>query len=931
MKIVYQAFFCVFCIFFAAKVSAQHESKLKIRIDADEHLVHVEQQLTFYNQTDRSLSEIILSDWNNAYSAKNTPLAKRFSDEFVRSFHFAKDEEHGHTTLHSITSGDTILWHRPESQVDLIAVDLKTPILPGEKRIFTLQYTLKLPSAKFTGHGFHENGYHLRNWFLTPARIEDGEFLKNSHNNLDDISNGHFNVNLEIENPEAFIVTTDLDKVSSRIFEGKNRIDFALYLERKSDFLSYRNAFIDVENNLKPEKTDDIQRAIIVDRIVNFVREKLGDYPNRKIVVSQDDYNKNPFYGLNQLPSFLKVFPQDFIYELKFLRTYTNNFLKQSVALDARKDNWIYDAIQVNLMMDYIDTYHSQAKLTGNLSQFRLLKSYNITNLQFNGQYNYFYMLMARKNLDQPLSTPKDQLIKFNEQIASKYYAGITLKFLDSYLGDDIVEKSIREFYKTAKINDVSSADFASILRKNTDRDIDWYFRSMIATNDIMDYKFREVKKDNDSVRFKIKHRTDREIPVPVYGLKKNQVVFKEWITTVDPDSIYVIPRNDADKIVLNYKYELPEYNMRNNWRALKRFNFSHRPVKFVFFKDLEDPYYNQVLYVPTLSYNLYDGLTPGLRFYNKTMLDKRFIFDINPAYSTNTESLAGSASLSFNQNVRNSKLYHVRYAVGGSKSHYAPDAAYFKFTPIVQFRFRPHDLRDNKKQLLSLRQVVVHRDPTNYQIDGDTQDYSVTNLRYVDNRTELTQHYTFFADFQAATNFGKAAVEFQYRKLFENNRMLSLRFYGGSFLYNKTQSNYFSFSLDRPTDYLFDYNYYGRSESSGFFSQQLILAEGGFKSKLANPFANQWLTTVNTGFTVWNWIEVYGDAGFLKSRNQNEQFVYDSGIRLNLVTDYFEVYLPVYSNNGWEVSKNSYAERIRFIITLSPGTLLNLFTRKWF
>src|SRR5690606_36059549 len=214
--------------------------------------------------------------------------------------------------------------------------------------------------------------------------------------------------------------------------------------ERKSDFLSYRNAFIDVENNLKPEKTDDIQRAIIVDRIVNFVREKLGDYPNRKIVVSQDDYNKNPFYGLNQLPSFLKVFPQDFIYELKFLRTYTNNFLKQSVALDARKDNWIYDAIQVNLMMDYIDTYHSQAKLTGNLSQFRLLKSYNITNLQFNGQYNYFYMLMARKNLDQPLSTPKDQLIKFNEQIASKYYAGITLKFLDSYLGDDIVEKSIR-------------------------------------------------------------------------------------------------------------------------------------------------------------------------------------------------------------------------------------------------------------------------------------------------------------------------------------------------------------------------------------------------------------------------------------------------------------------------------------------------------
>jgi hypothetical protein len=41
-----------------------------------------------------------------------------------------------------------------------------------------------------------------------------------------------------------------------------------------------------------------------------------------------------------------------------------------------------------------------------------------------------------------------------------------------------------------------------------------------------------------------------------------------------------------------------------------------------------------------------------------------------------------------------------------------------------------------------------------------------------------------------------------------------------------------FSYAADRPTDYLFDYNYLGRSESTGLYSQQFILAEGGFKSK---------------------------------------------------------------------------------------------------
>lgn len=43
----------------------------------------------------------------------------------------------------------------------------------------------------------------------------------------------------------------------------------------------------------------------------------------------------------------------------------------------------------------------------------------------------------------------------------------------------------------------------------------------------------------------------------------------------------------------------------------------------------------------------------------------------------------------------------------------------------------------------------------------------------------------------------------------------------------------FFSFALDRPTDYLFDFNYLGRSEDTGLVSQQIIIAEGGFKSQL--------------------------------------------------------------------------------------------------
>ncbi len=108
-------------------------------------------------------------------------------------------------------------------------------------------------------------------------------------------------------------------------------------------------------------------------------------------------------------------------------------------------------------------------------------------------------------------------------------------------------------------------------------------------------------------------------------------------------------------------------------------------------------------------------------------------------------------------------------------------------------------------------------------------------------------------------------------------------------------------------------------------------MSEGGFKSKLDTPFANRWMATVNASTSVWNWIEIYADAGLVKNRLRNTEFVYDSGVRLNLVTDYFELYFPVYSNNGWEIAQRAYAEKIRFIVIIDPKTLVNLFTRKWF
>ena len=201
---------------------------------------------------------------------------------------------------------------------------------------------------------------------------------------------------------------------------------------------------------------------------------------------------------------------------------------------------------------------------------------------------------------------------------------------------------------------------------------------------------------------------------------------------------------------------------------------------------------------------------------------------------------------------------------------------------------WRPEDLRSNKRDFLQLRYVQVQRDPNpTMPIDAPSQEpnYGVLNMRYGSNDNGILKYFSWNLDAQQAKDFTKLSFEIEYRRLFENNRQFNIRFFAGSFIRNETKGDFFSFALDRPTDYLFDYSFLGRSEDQGLYSQQIIIAEGGFKSKLDRPFANQWMATTNASINLYRWIEFYTDFGFVKNK----------GYKI------INFRVPSYTNNNWE------------------------------
>ena len=105
-------------------------------------------------------------------------------------------------------------------------------------------------------------------------------------------------------------------------------------------------------------------------------------------------------------------------------------------------------------------------------------------------------------------------------------------------------------------------------------------------------------------------------------------------------------------------------------------------------------------------------------------------------------------------------------------------------------------------------------------------------------------------------------------------------------------------------------------------------MAEGGFKSVLEQRFANQFLVSFNSSIGIWRWLEIYNDVAFLKNRGNNIFFAYENGLRLNFIHNILELYLPIYSNNGWEINKNAYSKNIRFVLVAKPKAIFNFFRR---
>ena len=898
--------------------------KIDAKLNSEDKKIEIYQIMKFKNTSNTPLKEIYLEDWSNSYLDNTTSLAKRISDEYSRSFSFAQKRQRGFTKIDKIESTKIKDWYRDVYQLDNIKIELNEPLKKNETVVLNIHYSIRLPDSKFTGYGYDNNNFNLKNWLIVFSKNIDEKWLRQSNLNLDDQSTDFSTYKINFKISKEFKLSSNLPIISEKnvnneklyLLEGSNVKEVKIFIEDESSFLK-------LKNNEFETQTDIFKLSSITDtrfnynRITDFISNYFNDYESKKLLVLKDDYELSPFYGLNQLPRIISPFPDDFLEEIMFLKALTINYLNQKIDLNRRKSHWIYKGLEIFLIDKYIKEYYPRVKFIGYLSGNKILKNYQFSKIKFTDHFLNYSEYIQRLNLHQKDDQSSEYLTRINQEIASPYHSGLGLIYLEEIIG----ENNFKDLARSIN-NSKTRGELNNLFLNYTDIDLDWFVEDYIGKRQSIDLKIKRINKNE----IQVYEKNNITIPYSLGFLKNDSIIEKRFF---EEYKRIELPKLDYDYVAINPDITIPESNRSNNWIYTKS-NSNSKPLKVKFITDLENPKFRTLYLRPEITYNLYDGVSPGINILNKGLKNKPFSYEVFTQYASKEKTLVGSLNFRYQLNNEVKDNYSTVFNLFYNTNHYKENLRYQVFSPSVRINFRDNsNLRSKIRKSLILSMFNVNKE-NNIRNDNLLDEYSIYNLGYYYSDIGIIKYLRTSINTEFSNNFGKLNLEFDYRKLLKGNRQFQARVFLGKFFWNNDQFDNFNYNLGRSGGYLFLDNYLGRSESSGLLSQQFIMAGGGFKSFFEEPTTNNFMLTSNLNIGIWKWIEGYLDIGMLKDDLGESRYFYGSGLRLNLLPDFFELYFPVSSSNGFELDDYRYYNNIRFIISYNLESLGKLFSRRW-
>lgn len=932
--------FLIFVLF--TPLSAQQDSiKIAAELQPVSGQMLVRQEIIYHNKTQRAQEKIKLLNWIAAYKNRNTALLKRTLQNRKNELYFAKNDQLGKTTKLNIKTNAQD-WQNFEANAENIYIPLTQTLAPGESIKISLNYTLEFPDQKFTGYGINKKNIALKYFFIVPdgfeSELQEEKFFKNIEENQS--PNNYWQVQFVI--PEPYKVLSNLDQVGNLQFEGQLHKDVEFLLTTvKSDHIQTKigDQTIQISFGYELENTEKEYLEFYLPLQLHFIKNKIGWLPDHLFISNKFLHDEN-FIGISDI-HFWKFHYQLFSdaekTDLTYFSVISKAVMQRAATFNTNEDHWLINGLKTYLEIQYLQRYYGDRKLLGDLPEnlkffgVKPLKFFHLSQLKLTERYGLAYQYIMTQNLDQKIKEPFEKLSNFNANAISHFETGSLFSFVAEKMGSEKFDDFLITFLNKQSNIPIDSQQFLDELAVVSGYSSD-FLSTFIEHKNRVNFNLKRYRKVGDNFHVKIDKNAANTIPFKIQTEKQNGQTDIFWFDTDQKKGTteYIIPQSNAEKLVINSDYIFPENNFRDNYLYTKGLFANSKKIKIKLFKDIPNPEYNEIYLNPRLNFNAYDKVLLGLNFKNASLFSRKFNYSITPYFSSGTGKMTGSGAVGYDFQPAESFYRSLDIGVSGSYFHYDYDLKYRKMSAYAAINFTKDPRSDIGRNLIfSYQYFNKDKNPAKPD-DTEYLNYNLWNVGYSYADRRLIHEQYINSHLQWMEDFQKISAEFFYRWEFAEDKKISFRFFGGYFLKNQAKNELFNFGISRVSNYAFSYGLIGQSATSGVLAQQLIIAEGGFKSYLGTT-ANQWLMSTNLDAHVWRWFNIYADAGVFKRKMMQPQFIWDSGVKVKVIPDFLEIYFPIQSSLGFEPAFSDYGKRIRFTLSLNFSAITSYFRRGWF
>ena len=561
---------------------------------------------------------------------------------------------------------------------------------------------------------------------------------------------------------------------------------------------------------------------------------------------------------------------------------------------------------------------------------------FSLDDFQYSYQNQFLYLYLARQGLDQEYKAPSDSLTKLNYEAIPKAKSFLGYNHLNKYVGDRDFNRAMKDYMSDAQDTLVEEERLEYFLNYYSNKEIEWFTREYMLRQARFDYNIISEDHCPTVATLTVKNNSNFAPPYSVSHYKDGKLVFTEWIEGHTGTKSVQLYLSDADKYVINAHQSQPELNQKNNSIKTKGALKKLEPLHLQFYSSFDDPDKTQIFWQPSLGFNAYDKILLGVNLYNTGLTNKKWEYSIAPTFSTGTSELTGSASLSYTLLPKSGPFRQIKFGAYARYLHYDRDLSFFRLSPAVNFYFQKPYGNSPIRRKIRARVVSVERELAP-DFDGvpnsiSNASYTIANLTYFRENIEVLNPSTLELDIQAGNAFSRASISFDKRWMLPNKRWFIWRSFAGAFFNSSFEQtsgdpNFYSFGLSGTQDYTFDQSFIGRSDTSGIWSKQFFTTDGGFRSA-TRVFADSYMISTGFSLPIWTVFGVYGDIGVA---NNFDQIYYGYGIRVALVTDFLEFYMPMGDQNGLLVNQDNYGQNLRFVLDLNLSHIINRLRRAYY